>query len=37
VAVISAILAADSPADATRRFQEALARNAPARIGKECR
>jgi thiamine-phosphate pyrophosphorylase len=37
VAVISAILAADSPADATRRFREALARNEPARIGKECR
>ena len=36
VAVISAILAADSPADATRRFREALARNAPARIGKDC-
>jgi len=36
VAVISAILAADSPADATQRFREALARNAPARIGKDC-
>jgi thiamine-phosphate pyrophosphorylase len=35
VAVISAILAADSPADATRRFREALARNEPARIGKD--
>jgi thiamine-phosphate pyrophosphorylase len=37
VAVISAILAADSPADVTRRFREALARNEPARTGKECR
>jgi thiamine-phosphate pyrophosphorylase len=36
VAVISAILAADSPADATRRFREALARNEPARVGKDC-
>jgi len=35
VAVISAILAADSPADATRRFREALARSEPARIGKD--
>lgn len=35
VAVISAILAAGSPADATRRFREALARSEPARIGKD--